>query len=375
MVVALAGILWTCGSQAFAAGKAPWGEKYEREVGEKAAKEVLGEYAPVDDKDTLAKLQNMAETIAKNTDRPEVQYKVYYVKEKKPGPEPEINAFSLPGGIIFVIEGLVKAVHSDHELAGVMAHEIVHNVHYDGLYQAERAKKIFKGELAAVLASVLIGGAESDLWPAVMQAGLYYRAGVLGGYSVEMERKADQGAVEALLDTPWDPVGLLTFMERLAAEERRTAMPDMGIFKTHPLSIDRVKYLISQIERHGIMINRRNTSNWEKPEVKDGAVNEKPAKLLMWQSEQIAGFDAAQPERADHAATAFTQALAEGAPAAAFSAAKQGEGYVIKARGQALFEITAADAAFAGKSAEDLAKATLKAVRQGMTRESFGRLY
>jgi predicted Zn-dependent protease len=375
MILVLVGYLWTIAPQAYSAGKPPWNAKYERQVGEEAAKEILQNYTPVDDADTLAKLQNMVDVLAANTERPDVKYTVYYVREKKPGPEPEVNAFSLPGGIVFVLEGLVKSVQSDHELAGVLAHEIVHNVHYDGLFQAQRAKKIFQGELAAVLASIIIGGTDSELWPAVMQAGLYYRAGVLGGYSVEMERKADEGAVEAMINSPWDPVGLLTFMERLAAEERRQGAPDMGVFKTHPLSGDRVKYLISQLERHGIMINRRKTANWEKPEIKDGAVSEKPAKLLTWRTEQVYAFDASQPERADQALAKLTEALAEGAPAAAFSASKLGDGFIVKARGEPVFEITQGDAAFTGKSAEELAKESLKAIRQAIARESFDRLY
>jgi hypothetical protein len=104
-------------------------------------------------------------------------------------------------------------------------------------------------------------------------------------------------------------------------------------------------------------------------------VSEKPAKLLTWRTEQLYAFDASQPERADQALAKLTEALAEGAPAAAFSASKLGDGFIVKARGEPVFEITQGDAAFTGKSAEELAKESLKAIRQAIARESFDRLY
>lgn len=261
--------------------------KYERKVGDETAAEVDKEYDRVADKDGLAKLQAMADAIAKHTPRPDVKYEIRLVKEKKPGPEPEVNAFSLPGGIIYVTQGLLTHVQSDHELAGVLAHEIAHNANYDGLVQGQRASKIFRGEMAAVLAAILIGGVDSDAWTQVMQAGILYRTGVLGGYSIEMERRADRDAVQFMLHTPYDPVGLLTFMERLAAEERRNPPMQLGIYQTHPLSTERVEYLIGAIEGAGRPLNRRKTAHWDVPTVEGREVNGKRAWAVLFQDEVI----------------------------------------------------------------------------------------
>ena len=46
----------------------------------------------------------------------------------------DINAFSLPGGFIYVNKGLVDAVQSDHELAGVIAHELAHAAHHHRIF-------------------------------------------------------------------------------------------------------------------------------------------------------------------------------------------------------------------------------------------------
>lgn len=261
--------------------------KYERKVGEETAAEVDKEYDRVDDKDAVAKLQAMADTIARYTPRPDVKYEIRLVKEKKPGPEPEVNAFSLPGGIIYVTQGLLTHVQSDHELAGILAHEIAHNCNYDGLIQGQRASRIFRGEMAAVLAAILIGGVDNDAWAQVMQAGILYRTGVLGGYSIDMERRADRQAVQFLVKTSYDPVGLLTFMERLAAEERRNPPGELGIYQTHPLSTERVQYLIEAIEAAGRPVNRRHTANWDKPRVEAREINGKGAWAVVFQDEVI----------------------------------------------------------------------------------------
>ena len=364
-----------------AADKPPWDPKVEEKIGKQAGAEVDKYYDRVDNKEVLAKLQGMADAIAANTPRPDVKYDVRLVKEKEPGETPEVNAFSLPGGIVYVTEGLVNVVHSDHELAGVMAHEITHNVHYDALNQAKRAEKIFKGELWAILATVLIGGIDNEAWGQVMQAGMLYRHSVLGGYSLKMEKAADLGAVQFLLGTPWDPVGLLTFMERLAAEERRRPPPTMGAFQTHPLSYERVSYLIDALERSGVYINRRKTARWSKPTVEERQVNGKAAQVVVFQEQQVFACDtpageAKDPkERAGKVATALTQALANGAQSYTFCAEERGGTPVLLAYGKVILSVTDADAALVGEPAMQVVKDAQQALSEGLVREGIVRLY
>jgi len=381
-MVALAVVVVTTATAALAGGNPKWSPEYERKVGEEVAAEIMNEYDLVDDKATLDKLQKMADTIALHTPRPDVKYQIRYVKEKKVEGKPEVNAFSLPGGIVFVTEGLVKAVQSDAELAGVLAHEIAHNTHYDGLTQAERANKIIKREMVAVLASVFVGGVDNELWANVMKAGMYYRQGVLGGYSKQMEKAADCSAVDYLCDTPWTPVGLLTFMERLAAEELHDPPPTMGVFQTHPLSIDRVEYLMGKLRQHDISINRRLTSNWEKPVVEEGEVNGKPAQIVKFRGERIFACD--QPangakdakDRAQRIAANLTKALGEGAQLFHFRVIKQNGKPTIVAFADTLLILTVekADADLVGTPPDQVAQTTMRGIRNGLARENLARL-
>ncbi len=372
-------VVWV--AAAWGAEAPRWDAKYEEKVGKEAAAEIDKEYDRVDNKEALAKLQEMVTTIAARTSRPEVKYQVRLVKEKKPGEKPEVNAFSLPGGTVYVTEGLLKAAQSDHELAGVLAHEIAHNAHYDGLTQAARAGKIFKGEMAAVLGAILLGGVNNDLWAGVMQAGMFYREGVLGGYSIEMERVADTSAVEYLAGTPWDPVGLLTFMERLAAEERRTGPVAQGVFQTHPLSVDRVNYLVEALDRAGIAINRRKTARWDKPTVEERPVSGKPAPVVVFQGQSIlacAGSAAAPQdakERAGKYARALAEALASGAQSYHFTTEQRDSTAVLLAYGEPIMTVEPADAALVGKPPLQVARDAQQALRNALNREVINRLY
>lgn len=378
---AWAAVLVLCVGASVAADTPRYDPEYEARVGREVAAEVDRSYERVDNPETLEKLQNMADVIGANTPRPQVQYDVRLVREKQPGPKPEVNAFSLPGGIIYITEGLLDAVHSDHELAGVMAHEIAHNVTYDGLVQAERANRIIRGELAAILATILVGGIESDAWGHVMQAGMFYRHGVLGGYSIEMERAADIAAVRYLMGTPWDPVGLLTFMERLAAEERRSPPREMGIFKTHPLSVDRVSYLIRTLQDRGVTINRRRTAQWDRPQVEEREVNGKPAQVVVFQGQVVfacpepADEPAQARERAERIAAALTEALAEGAQAFHFAPGKRDGRPALLAGGDPLFVVNETDAALLGKTPEEVVKNAHTALRAAFSREALARMY
>lgn len=358
-----------------------WSAEYEKEIGDKAAAQVDAEYDRVDSAEAIARLQNMADVIGRQTARPDVKYDVRLVKEKSPGPEPQVNAFSLPGGIVYVTEGLLKKVSSDHELAGVMAHEITHNVNYDALVQAQRAGSIVKGEIAAVLAAILIGGVQNDAWIKVMQMGMLTRQGILGGYSIEMEKRADCGAVAAMLKTPWDPVGLLTFMEQLAAEERRNPPIDMGVYKTHPLSIERVNYLTAALEDAGLEINRRKTGRWEKPTVEQREINGKQAFAVLFLGEQVFACDtpaegaAGAQERAEAVRARLTEALAAGAETYDFATSGPGEKPSLLAFGAPIITVEDADAALLGKPAEEVARDAYAAMRRALAREMLDRMY
>ncbi len=158
----------------------------------------------------------------------------------------DVNAFSLPGGYIYINSGLIAAVRSDDELAGVMGHEITHADHHhiDTISHIANTKfgALNLAELAAILATVFSHGNNTgDAAAAVAEAGQYAELGVLNNtYSEQAERDADHGGTILMQRAGFNPVGMLTFMERLGDFEDRQPQLDQGIFENHPPAPERI---------------------------------------------------------------------------------------------------------------------------------------
>jgi Zn-dependent protease with chaperone function len=256
---------------------AKWSADYEKKVGAEAAAEAEKQYKLVADDARIKSLSEMANRLARTSDRPEVVYSVKILDAD------EVNAFALPGGFVYVTKGLLKDIQSDDELAGVIAHEIAHNCGYDGLERAEKSQKLFMGGLAATLVAVLLGGGSSDIG-AVLQGAEFVRMGVLSHYSIDYEKRADRRAVRYMTDSKaYNPVGLLTFMERLAAKERHGPTQALGIYSDHPDTSVRVSLLMDYLESTGLEINRRAVTKWDPPQAAETEVDgKKLATLSLW---------------------------------------------------------------------------------------------
>jgi hypothetical protein len=169
----------------------------------------------------------------------------------------DVNAFSLPGGFIYVYEGLVKFAESDDELAGVLAHEVAHaSLRHVATLRREQ-QRVQAIQLPAILAAILLGGDAG----AVMGAGNLIGTAVGSGWSVKAEQAADYAGFQYMRVTRFNPTGLLTFMERLAVEERNRPRIDWGIFRTHPPSRARAEALTGYMLSAGIPIRRSLVSS------------------------------------------------------------------------------------------------------------------
>ncbi|HLK59252.1 MAG TPA: M48 family metalloprotease [Chthonomonadaceae bacterium] len=153
----------------------------------------------------------------------------------------DVNAYSLPGGYIYVNKGLLDYVRSDDELAGVLAHEISHAAHHHMVKLMHEQNKI-QNILLPALAGILVATHPSaaDIGN-VVNAGYLYAIAKINTYGVEAEKDADHSGMLLMTHTKYDPTGLYSFMLRLAADEQRHNYVDMGILRTHPPGEERVE--------------------------------------------------------------------------------------------------------------------------------------
>jgi Zn-dependent protease with chaperone function len=119
----------------------------------------------------------------------------------------DANAFALPGGRVYVFQGLVDKAETPDELAGVLAHEIGHVAHRDGtrsVLQAAGLSFLF----GMLLGDFVGGGAVILASKTVLQS----------SYSRGVETSADTYGVDLMIRLKADPHALAVILERIAGE-------------------------------------------------------------------------------------------------------------------------------------------------------------
>jgi len=148
--------------------------------------------------------------------------------------EPEINAFALPGGFLYINRGLLEAAENEAEVAGVLAHEIAHVTARHGIEQAS------KGELLnyASIPLLFLGGWGGYILQQV--AGIAVPLTFLK-FSRGAEREADRLGAQYMWATGYDPTALITFFEKLQRVHQSRPGTISKIFSTHPMTEDRIR--------------------------------------------------------------------------------------------------------------------------------------
>ena len=129
---------------------------------------------------------------------------------------PEVNAFALPGGYVYVTRGLLALANNESELAAVLAHEITHVIeaHVEAR-QAAQKDALVDGAVSALLTG-LFGGGENRVGNAVRN-GVETVFSQLGAYSKEQEFAADAGGIALLKATGYRPAAQADFLATMAA--------------------------------------------------------------------------------------------------------------------------------------------------------------
>jgi predicted Zn-dependent protease len=146
---------------------------------------------------------------------------------------PELNAFALPGGFIFVTRRLLDFCSWDHaELAFVLGHEMGHVVKRHAIERL-MANALFDG----LVARLPVGGALIRPHIAALLSTLLHQ-----GYSRQQELEADEFGARAARAAGFDPTGARRVLIRLAEES--AAQPLLtNYFASHPPLGERLRQL------------------------------------------------------------------------------------------------------------------------------------
>lgn len=232
-------------------------QKNEESLGRQFSREFEKGVKLVDDEETLGRVNRIGQTLADiaNTHEVPALYgtsDIYQFSYRfKVVEDSDVNAMSLPGGIIYVNTGLLDLAESDDELAGVLAHEIAHAAHHHLRHLAKKSSAVDRFVALATLAGILGKARTQDMNNLVAGAQML-RTGRVSGYTQLAEKDADRTAVTYLTHSQFRPEGLITFMRKLEARRATNPTAAFGIYQTHPTPDRRIAGMFRAMEELGL---------------------------------------------------------------------------------------------------------------------------
>jgi len=223
------------------------GDEQEIRLGRAYARQLEARYKLVTDKAVTERVARVGAEVAAASDRPDLPYTFKVIDVDF------ANALSLPGGFVYLTKAMLTFLRSDHELAAILAHEVVHAAHRHQLEMIRRSNQ-------ATFWTLIIALVTRD--PNAALGAQLIGTGLLSGYTRELERDADLTSIAYLVKTTYTPVAALTLMERLLREEQWRPKVNLGIYRDHPNAEERVAYIEQDLRRRGVQIVRRAAANY-----------------------------------------------------------------------------------------------------------------
>ena len=205
-------------------------EAEEADIGRVVAARILKTY-PLSKNEKLQQYVTLVgNTVAAYSARPTLEWHFAVIESDV------VNAFSCPGGFIFITTGALNTITSEAELAGVLGHEIAHATQKHILKEVKRANTIAAGMDAAK--STASGSFLNDSLGEKI-SNLAYEKLFTTGLSRRDEEEADRIGVELAKSAGYRASAFVGFLESLKQLEGKAELKVLTA--THPRAADRIK--------------------------------------------------------------------------------------------------------------------------------------
>jgi predicted Zn-dependent protease len=149
-----------------------------------------------------------------------------------------VNAFALPGGQIFITTALLAEMDREDQVAGVLAHEVVH------VLARHSAQQIATSELTnGLVGAVGVASGQASAAQAAAMVGQLINM----SYGRDDELQSDTLGVCLMLDAGYDPEAMVEVMRILDAAGGGARQPEF--FSTHPNPQNRIQRIQDAIAR------------------------------------------------------------------------------------------------------------------------------
>jgi beta-barrel assembly-enhancing protease len=197
----------------------------ELRLGTSVSEKVRTRYGVVQDPAVHKYVTLVGTLLAKRSTRPNLAFKFIVLDTDG------VNAFAAPGGFIHITRGALGLLTSEAELAGVLAHEIIH------VTEKHTIKAIQKGKM------IQMGANETLSNPALFSKFVDKATEmVLAGFGRDEELDSDRAGIALANGVGYAPTGLAEFLKRLS-DRNKNASEKQGLFASHPEMKERLDKL------------------------------------------------------------------------------------------------------------------------------------
>ncbi|MBN2340353.1 MAG: M48 family metallopeptidase [Deltaproteobacteria bacterium] len=219
--------------------------EWETELGRSEAAKILEANQTCTDEELNSAVQEIGRRLAMGMGDTPYQWHIKVIDD------PEVNAFALPGGYVFINRGLIEASDNAEEVAGVLAHEFQHVLKRHGM------KNVVANLGLRLVLYAIVGN--SDAVQGFLMENMASLAAMQ--FSRSQETEADLSAVDLAYRSQIDPRGFLAFMKKLEEKEDSVGAV-LTIVSTHPGSAERMDDISAMIEKKGAPRIEPFTSDW-----------------------------------------------------------------------------------------------------------------
>ncbi|MBM4352327.1 MAG: M48 family metallopeptidase [Deltaproteobacteria bacterium] len=273
--------------------------EWEVELGKQAATETLTQQRVCGNLEMNRAVNDIGSRLVAAVESPPYEFRIKVIDS------PDVNAFALPGGYVFVNWGLLRKAASADEAAGVLAHEIQHALRRHGLRNVVGRASI------ALIVGLAVGDVQGV---GGLAAGLASELAALS-FSREQEEEADALGLDLVYRARFRPEGMPDFFLKMKEEEASRGMTLPSFLSTHPDTDARIEALKAEIVRRGEGMPEPFARDWaaavascDPVPLSDPDADVGTADAGEAEAEEKAGTRTADPggkkEAADEAATA-----------------------------------------------------------------------
>lgn len=229
-------------------------EEKEISLGREMDPEIRKQYGAYEDPKLQDYVQRVGEKLAGLSHRPELFYRFTVLDS------PEVNAFALPGGYVYITRGLLVYLNSEADLAAVLGHELGHVTARHAVRQYTTA---MAAQIGYTIGSIFVPEIGSQAGSTLFNV---LGTALVRGYGRQHELESDRLGAQYLALAGYDPDAMLEVLEVLKDQEEfeveraklegREPSVYHGVFATHPSNDQRLQEVVKEAQPQKVVVPR-----------------------------------------------------------------------------------------------------------------------